>query len=216
MTPPDRKALLRHAFIHFANLATDVAHDVASPLQFMTGYLDHLQNQLKSPQIDRDELERIHSKLRQSIDRFRRTLVALTTERQKVHVAAEWIHVDGFTRRAVKIMLPTLRSWNVRVEFKSAGDNSLWQIEPAKYSELLLSIFGDWISAWNVKELTSLAMELGSDTQGLHLSFSSPVLLPNPPQLEWNGKKISFEKTKTGWQVHLPCLKKQNQSKSAA
>ncbi|MBX9766665.1 MAG: hypothetical protein K2X47_05285, partial [Bdellovibrionales bacterium] len=150
MSSPDRKAHLRQAFTHFANIATDVAHDVASPMQVMIGYLDHLQTQLRNPHLDREALERIHAKFRLSLDRFKKTLTTLTTERQKIHSGPESIQIEAFTKRALKIMVPTLESWNVILDFKGHGDVSVRQIDPAKYSDLLIDLFGDWIAQWKV------------------------------------------------------------------
>lgn len=216
MSSQDRKAHLRHAFTHFANLATDVAHDVASPLQVMTGYLDHLQTLLNKSNLDQKELERIHAKFRLSLDRFRNTLKALTIERQKIHLGHEPIQMEAFTKRALKIMVPTLESWNVLLDFKGQGDVSLREIDPAKYSDLLIDLFGDWIAQWRVKTPSHLEFSVAFDEKGIFLGFSSKILLPNPPIVNWRGKQISFDKTEMGWQVHLSCPKKQNQSKSAA
>jgi hypothetical protein len=216
MSSLDRKAHLRQAFIHFANLATDVAHDVASPLQVMTGYLEHLQTLLKSPHLDRNALERVHSKFHHSLERFKKTINGLTTERQRTHEGLESIQIEVFTKRAIKIMLPTLRTWNVIVDFKSNDDESVREIDPAKYSDLLLDLFGDWIAQWKIKSLSHLEVSITLDEKGIILGFGSKVLLPNPPTISWLGKQISFDKTKRGWQVHLLCPKKQKESKSAA
>lgn len=162
-------SLENHRFLQ-KQLITNVAHELATPLTNISGYLEALNDNVITGETKRketlelmqDEARRLESMLDEV-----RTLVAVEEPHYKVERSE--VDIKDLTARVLKQIAPQFKRKKIPLQFHSTTPNKNASIDKNRYTQILLNLLTNALKYSNGK---SVAVTLNNDETGLTLTVA--------------------------------------------